>query len=185
MKRDRPVYTSSISINFWCVFYFFALLQSVVALLLEIVRLTTIGWNIPLGISITQLVIFLVLICASSLFAWLLFLTLSKSDRMVQRHHTLMNWLFQPVIWARIVLFFALIFLGGCFYCSLLPDSSDPLIFAVLFRFLPIVLWVTGLSAQTLVFLLYTRYGLNIKNLLPRGKAFYIILVVIGLIFLG
>ncbi len=80
-------------------------------------------------------------------------------------------------------MFFVLLFLGTCYFVTLTPDITEAYTRAYIERLTPLALWLAGISALTLSTLLIWRYGLAPRKILPRGRVFYIALIIFGLIF--
>jgi hypothetical protein len=118
-------------------------------------------------------------------FGWFLLQSWTQAERTSQQLERLGTWLNRPFIWARLLLFTGVIFLAGCYFITLVPEITDPASLGISERLLPLVVWATGLSAQTLLLLLYVRYAFKLIGQISREKVLFLTLLTLGLLFLG
>lgn len=89
-----------------------------------------------------------------------------------------------PQRWSWILLLSGIFALVGIFFITLTPEISEPFTRAYFDRIIPLVIWLTGLSTQTLIALSVLRYGKDIFKKIPRDRSFYLSIAGIGLLFL-
>jgi hypothetical protein len=169
----------------WRVFLTLAILQSVLAIAVMLLSQSSSGTALLLGLSGSRLVLVLIVAFATCLFLWLFIETWLAPDKVTKRSKQIITRLNQPATWTSIALVLGTVFITGSYFITLTPAVSEPFTEAYFIRLLPFVIWITGINAQTLIALLWIRYGDKQANLLPKGSAFYITLLVIGAIFLG
>lgn len=185
MQDVRKPGTKTIRLSIWRVFLLLIILQSSVALIAEILRISPIRQDFLNKFSLTQFFFFLVVVLTICGSGWLLFQTWRHPKRTKQRLDHVAWVLDQSKMWARISLLVGVIFLLGCFIITLIPEIPEPTTLGLFEKLLPVLIWITGLSAQTLVFLAFISNRLDLSQLFSKGKVLFITLAILGLIFLG
>ena len=169
----------------WRVYLALAILQSVLAIAVMLLSQSSSGSTLLLGLSGSRLLLVLIVTITTCLFLWLFIETWLAPEKVTKRSKQVITRLDQPATWTSIVLVVGAVFLAGSYSITLLSAITEPVSEAYFIRLLPVVIWVTGISAQSLIALLWFKYGHEPGKLLPKGNALYITLLVIGGIFLS
>jgi hypothetical protein len=185
MHQESPKPNQSAAQSVWRVYFALAILQTCVAMALLFRMQSAEGAGLVLGISPVRLVFGLFLVVALLIFAWLLLETWLRPMLFEKHlgqlaaalgHRRFRNWL--------LVLCSGL-FLVGLFSLLQLAEVEEPFTRAFFDRLAPLVIWVTGLSGQTVIALLVLRHGRGVFSMRPRGRLFYLVLLASGAILLG
>ena len=166
----------------WRVYFALMILQGIVALGLIFQSSSETG--LFLGLSSIRSAIAAGLLCISLAAAWFLVDSWRKPQKCIARVDRLIIWLEKPERWARLSLLMGLILLAGSYQLTLIPELEEPFTAKLLARLLPVMVWITGLCAQTLAALLYIRFGKDTLKLYPKGRVFWLILAYFTGVFL-
>jgi hypothetical protein len=184
MKNNSNFSTKVVSCKLyaWRIFLLSAILLSLFSILL-ILRSPSTSDHMFLGLSSERLFITLFLLSASILLLGFLLYSLIKIEKAILRLDQTIIWLSnQPIYGLSAFSLGTVTFLG--FYLIITSFGiDDPFMETFLNRLLPILIWLTGISALTILFLSWIKFGINSLDYLPRGKTFYLIMIIIGLIF--
>jgi len=184
MKYDfLPVNKPQLIIS-WRVYLSLAILQSVLAIILMLLSPPSSDTALLLGLSRERLILALSIFSTACLFLWLFIKTWITPNKTIDRLRQIISLLENQPAWGVVLLALGLFSLTGSYLITLTPEITEPYTKAYFDRLLPIIIWATGLSILTLISLLWTKYGSDIVNMRPKGKAFYIIMVLIGAVFL-
>ncbi len=136
------------------------------------------------GLSGTRMVIVAGMLCLMSIAVWLLVLSWRYPQICIRRITSLVATLGKPGRWAFWMLLMGLGLALGSYILTLLPDLEEPFSAKFLERLSPVIFWLAGFCAQTLVALLYLRHGNNMFELRLKGKLFWIVLTYFSIVFL-
>lgn len=185
MQDLKKPETKAIRLSIWRVYLLLVILLSSIALISEIQRISPIRQDSLNKLSFSQfffIIVVVLAICSSGL---LLFQAWRHPKRVKQRLDQITLVLDRPKMLARIFLIVSVIFLLGCFIITLTPEITEPTTLGIYEKLLPVLFWITVLSAQTLVFLAFIGNRLDLSQLFSKGKALFITLATLGLIYLG
>jgi hypothetical protein len=159
-----------------------AILQGGVALWLMFQVRSEAGF---MGLSLLRLILVGIILAVSLVFAGLLAQSYRQSQRFAAGVESLASWGHENDRgWALTMLVLGLVFFFGAYIFTLLPEIEEPVARSYLGRLAPMLVWLTGLSAQGLLLGLIVRYGKGIRNLRPRERSFYVVLLVLAGFFL-
>lgn len=118
----------------------------------------------------------------------LIFLALAADDlrrpaASTTRRERVLALLDRRFVWSGLTAAAAAAGFAAAVFITLLPDLRAGAGAAIAERLLPAVVWVGGLGALTLAALVALHHGKAAAGLLPRGRLFYSVLLIDGLIF--
>lgn len=165
----------------WRAYFFLSVLQSSLALALVFQTRSEAGAAVLLGLSPARFLIALATAILAAMFAWLLISTWARQERTSPRLVSFSNQINQPQIWGKLVLILIAIFLLSLHAATLLPGLTEPSTRAYFERLSPLILLVSGLSAQSLAGLLTVRYGQTLFNIKVGSRPFFVSLLILGI----
>ena len=166
-------------------FWLVAVIQSLSSLVFMLRTKSEPGAAAWMGLSPVRIVLGLGVLASVIFFLWFLIESWISQDRYRRRMQWLVSRLSNRKVWGLSILVVSAIFLGGSYFISLTPEITEPFTLAYFERLIPLVIWATGLSLQTLIALILLRYGRDAVKLRPKGKAFYLTIFIIGAILLA
>ncbi len=135
-----------------------------------------------LGISRSRLAIAGGVIAVVLFFGWLLVRSWIFPDRTARTMQRLSATLQPASHSGKVVLLAGLGLLAGSYFVTLTPEISEPYTRAYFDRLLPIAIWITGLSVQTLIALPFARFGFDPQKFRPKSKGFFFLLAIFGIL---
>lgn len=169
----------------WRVYFSLAALQTCLVLALLLQTQSAENTGRLLGLSPTRLVFALGLLAILLGFAWLLLETWLRPQPAEKRLRWLLGVLGRRRWWNWLAILCGAGFLIGVFSLLQLPAVQEPFTRLFFDRLAPLILWATGMSAQTFVALLALRHGHEVFSARPKGRLFYLCLLAFGGIMLG
>jgi hypothetical protein len=166
----------------WRAYFTLVILQGIIALGLIFQSSSETG--LFLGLSSIRSAIAVGLLCASLAATWCLVDSWRKPQKCIVRVNRLIIWLEKPERWARLSLLMGLILVVGSYQLTLIPELEEPFTAKLLARLVPVIVWITGLCAQTLAALLYIRFGKDTLKLHPKVRVFWVVLAYFCGVFL-
>jgi hypothetical protein len=136
------------------------------------------------GLSGTRMAIVAGILCLLAVAVWLLFVSWRNPQICIQRITSLVANLGKPGRWAFWMLLMGFGLVVGSYILTLLPDLEEPFTAKFLERLSPVIFWLAGFCAQTLVALLYLRHGSKLFALRLKAKLFWIALALFSIVFL-
>jgi hypothetical protein len=170
------------ALRLWRVYFTLLILQGIIALAL--IFASPSESDLFLGLSSVRGAIAAGILCILVLTIWILVKSWRKPQICIDRVNRLVIWLESPGRWARIALLTGLIMVAGSYQLTLIPELEEPYTAKLMARLLPVIVWTTGLCAQTMAALLYIRFGKDTLKLRPKGRIFWIILAYFAGVFL-
>jgi hypothetical protein len=185
ITHERSALSRPVTLAIERVYWLFAILQSFGALVFLLQMKSEPDAALLLGLSPVRIAIGLGMLVTALAFVWLLVESWIIPSRYEQRIQRLASLLSRRKAWGLGILATGMLFLAGSYFIALVPEVTEPFTLAYFERLLPLVIWGTGLSAQTLIVLPILRYGAKVVNLRPKGKAFYLtILLAAGILLI-
>jgi hypothetical protein len=192
MNRRAFVISERSALLLWRIYLLLAIFQGMVAITL----LVKVGSSAA-GISPLRLVILMSTAIFLLIFVWLAVLSWARPARFSQGFARLEAYFTQrPHTWVWTMLISSLLAILGAFFITLVPDVKEPFSHAYFERVLPLVIWLVGLAAQTVIALTILRYGsavvgrpapatgVSTRSLYPKEFSFYLSVFAIGVLFL-
>jgi len=174
--------------NLWTglrIYLLLVVIQGLVALVIITQAKSEESSNFIHGLSYTKLIIGSIILVVSIFSVILLVETWTNATRFQKRVTRLFQIIFLPKVFKISILFLGGLILSGSYFITLVPDISEPFVFGVFSRLLPVAIWITGLSIQTIISLLILNYGTNLFSYRLKGKAFVLITLLLLGIFLS
>ena len=138
-----------------------------------------------LGLSALRLALAGIVLAASLVFTWLLVKSYRQKERFsAWIQHLAAGSRENNQAWALTMVALSLIFFFSAYILTLLPEVTEPVARSYLGRLLPLLVWLTGLSAEALLVGLFLRYGAGITELRPKERSFYVVLLILVAFFL-
>ncbi len=156
MDSDRSKAKNNQLLLAWRVFFALAISQSLLVLGL-LTRETSAGQRFLIGFSFSRLAIIGLVLVVLAAFIALLLMSWSRPDwtqRQIRKAQSLPE---RQKTFASILLVSGLVMLGGVYSITLTPEISEPFTATLFQRLIPLIVWLTGLSAQILLFLFLLR----------------------------
>lgn len=169
----------------WRIYFALAALQTGLALALLFQTQSADSAGLVLGISPIRLVFALGLAAVLLLLVWLLLETWIRPQTFERHWGLVAGFLGRRQVWNGIVTLCSAFFLLGLISVVQLAEVEEPFARAFFDRLAPLVIWVVGLSGQTVIALLTMRHGRETLSLRPQGRLFYLLLLAFAAIFLG
>ncbi|OGO39241.1 MAG: hypothetical protein A2W35_07680 [Chloroflexi bacterium RBG_16_57_11] len=169
----------------WRIYFALASVQTALSLALLFRTQSENSAGLLLGFSPIRLVIALFLLAVLMLFVWLLLETWFRPQDFYNHWKRLITALDRRRIWNSAVILCSALFLLGILTITQMADVTEPFARTFFDRLLPVLVWVTGLSGQSVIALLILRHGRGVLTLRPQGRLFYFLLLAFVIIFLG
>ena len=179
LKPDKPPNLES-----WRIYFGGAIFWGILALALLITNISQSG-SIVAGFSSMKLIAIIGIIIAILASAWFFIMSWAKPVMVEKSIDRLTTRFRHSNVWCITLLLTGLIFLTGSFIITLTPEISEIYTRVLFARVLPIIIWITGLSAQTLIFLFLLRYKKDLPGQIEKHNFFLITLVIIALLFIA
>jgi len=166
-------------------YFLLAVIQGLVALVIISLAKSEESSHFIFGLSSTRVIIGLIILVITVISAILLIETWIHPVRFFNRITGLFQFLFQPKFYWGVILVFGGLILLGSYFITLVPDTSEPFTRGIFDRLLPVAIWITGLSIQTIISIIILHKGEIYFGHRPKGKAFYLIIALLSGIFLS
>jgi len=167
----------------WRIYLIIAISQSIFALRLFLqFNSGSHSFSLP-ELSLPSSIMTAAILIVMLLFSWLLADTWLKPSRTERRLEKLFLLVRKPKRMGSIFLVLSLLVLLGCFFITQISGIIEPFTLGIFKRLLPLVLWLTGLSFQTLIALILVNSKGKIMTFSLQAKPFLIILVYFSVVF--
>ena len=168
----------------WRIYFGGAIFWGILAFALLIINISLSG-SVIAGFSFMRLIAVIGIIIAILASAWFFLMSWAKPVMVEKSIDRLTTRLRQSNVWCIALLLTGLIFMTGSFIITLTPEISEIYTKVLYARTLPLIIWITGLSAQTLIFLFLFRYKKDLPGQIEKHNFFLITLVIIALLFVA
>jgi hypothetical protein len=167
----------------WRFYFGLAVLEGIIVLWLYLGSKSEGG--LLFGVSAARLIIIAGVLLPLALAGWLLATSWTNPRVFADRQTRWTVWLVVSARWGYLTLLAGIFLIWGIYALMATPDVQEPFARGFLDRLLPLIAWITALSAQTLLLLVYLRYrstGLKIGRIpkLTWILVFYFIFVFAG-----
>jgi hypothetical protein len=184
LQESKPVLSSAVTRLIWRVYFLLAALQGASAVVFSLGILAKKEAAFPLDLSLGRMTIVAVLMIVMLTFAWLFLEAWFRPVRFDKRTERLAVFLSRPKVTGSAMILIGFGFIVGSYFITLVPEITEPFTKGLFDRLLPLVIWGTGLCAQTLIALPLLRNGVEAFKKLPGGKPFFLSVAIFGVIFL-
>jgi len=181
-QKSRFSKNKSLTRVIWRGYFSFAVLGGIFALYLLLQRQSE-SRVFLLGLSPSRFILGGIILLATLTFGWLLLQSWFRPQWVEERLDRIASVLSSPSRWCIILVITGLLFLAGCYFITLVPEVTESFTRAYFVRLLPLVAWITGLSALSLVAIPILRYGSGFLEQRPRSKLFYTSLFIFIFLF--
>ncbi len=135
------------------------------------------------GISSTRLLAITLILLPTFLFLVLAFLHTTNQPKYKNWLKRLNQYLVNERFLLSLLLAFGGVFLASTYLITVTPDMEEPFTRSLLENFTPLLMWVSGLAAQSLLFLSSSR--IKACRNIEKPKIFLISVVIFGLTFIA
>lgn len=132
------------------------------------------------GFSLLRLGTILGVLLVTLVFFWLIVETWRHPPGFIGLVKFVESQLRRQSVWAATVFLAAFVLLSGGYLLLLTPEIKEPFAQAYFERLSPLILWMTLLSAQTLLALPLLRHGASLSHYLPKSSTFRWTFIIFG-----